>query len=61
MIIAELIARLKKYDQTLPIVIMKHNDDGCDTCGYGHSTDELDAFGIVDLETRIVLDPEHYG
>lgn len=31
------------------------NSDGCDTCGYGHSTSEIDLTRVVDLDTHVVL------
>jgi len=55
MTVGDLIKKLKAFDKDLPILLMFHRDDGCDTCGWGHSTNE-EELKIVDLETRIVLD-----
>ena len=55
MTVGDLIKKLESFDKELPILLMFHYDDGCDTCGYGHSTSE-EELKIVDLETKVVLD-----
>lgn len=40
------------------VFIATPNSDGCDTCGYGHTSSERDIRRVIDLETKIVIEVE---
>ena len=57
--VKELIDELKKYDPEAAVVTEKADGNGCDTCGYGETSTEMELSNITDLETRIVLNFEY--
>ena len=54
--VKELIRQLEAVDGEANVVVSIGDGDGCDTCGYGENFTEEDIYGMVDLETRIVLE-----
>jgi hypothetical protein len=54
--VKELIEALKKVDGEADVIISTGDGDGCETCGYGENFTEEDVYGLVDLETKVILE-----
>jgi len=55
MTVKEMITKLKDMPQDVPVIIMHMNGDGCGTCGYGATIDEIEINYVSDFESRVVL------
>jgi len=54
--LGKLIKKLQEYskgDEDKEVYLVTDNDDGCETCGWGSTTDEEDYFQVVDMDTKI--------
>lgn len=54
MTVAELIEKLKKMPQDVPVEVPTNDGSGCSTCGYG-GEHQMRIRGVYDLETRVEL------
>ncbi|MBR9705541.1 hypothetical protein GOV14_00750 [Candidatus Pacearchaeota archaeon] len=54
--VKELIKKLESMDQEATVYIIKDNNDGCDTCGYGSSTSEEDIYQVTDIESKVWIE-----
>jgi hypothetical protein len=57
--VQELIEKLQELNPEANIVVEVSNNDGCEGSGYGATSSNFDVTGIIDLETRIVLDVDY--
>lgn len=56
MLVSELIEKLSKMPQDVPVYMSVTRNDGCDTCGWDATVDNELIGGVHDLQTKVILD-----